>query len=213
MNTFVPASCINPLLIVYAIINASSRDDALTMVSATAVDIVFDSAANQTCSSQNGICPPPADGWMPADGADLDRMLELMPEVQCPQSCHQCPGWELKAEPEAEWFTVQAITLMSPVLFWVFLPFIRGEGSKATLYDIFVCNARRLYAACTTCPCSAFSPLADQIIMLTRVSTPVCRFIRGGICGAESKVPQEEGELGGNLLVDGAGGDSRVSPL
>ena len=35
---------------------------------------------------------------------------------------------------------------MSPILFWLFLPFIRGEGSRETLYDIFVCDARRLCA-------------------------------------------------------------------
>lgn len=132
---------VNPLSIVFTVINASCR------FAAAAVDFVFDSAANQTCSSQNGACPPPAAGWMSADGVGLELEYNLMPEVLCPQSCHQCPGWELKAEPEAEWITVQAITLMSPVLFWVFLPFIRGEGSKATLYDIFVCNARRLYAS------------------------------------------------------------------
>ena len=56
-----------------------------------------DSAVNQSCSSQNGVCPVPTDGWMLGDhpssaaaaGGDNDNVL-------CPQNCHQCPGWVRK---------------------------------------------------------------------------------------------------------------------
>jgi hypothetical protein len=153
----------------------------------------------------------------------------------------------------------QAITLMSPILFWLFLPFIRGEGSRETLYDIFVCNARRLCAfnswnfstqarvrisvsmqraglllqytdafsprlcACACCRSPAgvrclFEPFVYKCDFFTKKARDKHResslkrpFCAGGVCGAESKKQGEGGELGGNLLAGGAGGEEKDS--
>ena len=36
----------------------------------------------------------------------------------------------------------------SPLSFWFFLPFIRGEGTRETKYDLFQCGPDRLAGVC-----------------------------------------------------------------
>ena len=52
------------------------------------------------------------------------------------------------AEPEGQWWAVLSVMSISPIMFWFFLPYIRGEGTRATKYNIFECGADRLAGCC-----------------------------------------------------------------
>jgi predicted nucleic acid-binding Zn ribbon protein len=43
----------------------------------------------------------------------------------CPSTCNECPTWEY-SDPAALWFILMLVSILSPVLVWLFLPFLRG---------------------------------------------------------------------------------------
>ena len=47
-------------------------------------------------------------------------------------------------DPVTEWTVVLVLSILSPLIAWAILPFLRGEGIMATKYDVFVCDAARL---------------------------------------------------------------------
>eukprot|EP01043_Picozoa_sp_COSAG02_P038356 COSAG02_NODE_2949_length_7680_cov_4.274238_6_plen_136_part_00 len=74
-------------------------------------------------------------------------------------TCYQCQpenlvpgaelyetGWEESAS--EGWFVVMSVAMVSPVLSWMILPFLRGEGSKETNYDILICGPARWLGLC-----------------------------------------------------------------
>lgn len=74
-------------------------------------------------------------------------------------TCYQCqpdnlmPGAELYEFGWQEWasegwFVVTIVAMLSPVLSWIILPFLRGEGSKETCYNLFICGPDRLLDLC-----------------------------------------------------------------
>eukprot|EP01050_Picozoa_sp_SAG11_P005331 SAG11_NODE_371_length_10051_cov_5.987741_7_plen_250_part_00 len=76
-------------------------------------------------------CPLPPDGWIVAGGV-----------VQCPSFCSACPGWA--ADTATMWQITLALSMISPVAVWLFLPFIRGEGHRENKYAMLECDGTRL---------------------------------------------------------------------
>ena len=65
---------------------------------------------------QNGVCGAPATGWMlAADGAT----------AVCPENCRECPGWSYS--PHHLWGVLLAVSMVSPLLTWLMLPFLQGQ--------------------------------------------------------------------------------------
>lgn len=91
-------------------------------------------AGGDGCASEQGICDTPASGWAVAAGGG----------VLCPSTCQDCIGWESDAR--ALWTIVLLMSLVSPALVWLCLPFLRGERDGAT--GVLACDARRLRGAC-----------------------------------------------------------------
>ena len=57
-------------------------------------------------------------------------------------TCHDCPGWEEESSPRTLWLMMLLVSLLSPLLVWLFLPFL--TGSTARCYGICSCSASRL---------------------------------------------------------------------
>ena len=89
---------------------------------------------NATCASEEGACDAPAGGWM-CRGHDCA-------DAVCPMTCHDCPGWEEESSPRTLWLMMLLVSLLSPLLVWLFLPFL--TGSTARCYGICSCSASRL---------------------------------------------------------------------
>lgn len=64
--------------------------------------------------------------------------------MDCPSTCPQCPGYQ--SNPSALWFLIFLISLITPLVLWIALPFLRGTGGdlKDRCYGIFRCNLRRV---------------------------------------------------------------------
>eukprot|EP00804_Cyclotella_cryptica_P015564 CCRYP_003587-RA/>CCRYP_003587-RA protein AED:0.02 eAED:0.02 QI:106/1/1/1/0.5/0.33/3/1949/628 len=55
----------------------------------------------------------------------------------CPSTCNECPTWEY-SDPSALWYILMVVSIISPLLVWCFLPFLRGEhNSNGGRYRIF----------------------------------------------------------------------------
>ena len=52
------------------------------------------------------------------------------------------------AQPQLQWWLILFLMCGSPLSFWFFLPFIRGEGSRETHYDLFACGSGRVAGLC-----------------------------------------------------------------
>ena len=89
---------------------------------------------NATCASEEGACDAPAGGWV-CRGDDCG-------DAVCPVTCHDCPGWEEDSSPRTLWLMMLLVSLVSPLLVWLFLPFL--TGSTARCYGICSCGAARL---------------------------------------------------------------------
>ena len=50
----------------------------------------------------------------------------------CPHSCRQCEGWEGEATAQWLWGSVLVSSLCSPLLVWLFLPFLRVSPAAIT---------------------------------------------------------------------------------
>eukprot|EP01047_Picozoa_sp_COSAG01_P058683 COSAG01_NODE_6945_length_3429_cov_1.860961_2_plen_210_part_00 len=85
-------------------------------------------------------CVAPARGWRLAGAAGPAAASTVV--VQCPSSCSDCPGWE--SDTAAMWRVVLLLSVISPVLVWIGLPFIRGEGRRANHYAMWRCDRTRL---------------------------------------------------------------------
>lgn len=70
--------------------------------------------ANGSCASPNSPCPS----------------LDDSPLTHCPATCLQCPGYQ--ARPFELWSIVLGFSLLSPLLVWLLLPFLRGVASPLT---------------------------------------------------------------------------------
>ena len=70
-------------------------------------------AADGECASPTGqLCPEALDGV--AGGA-------------CPLTCHDCPGWSEREHASLMFSVVLAMTLSTPLLLHLFLPFLEGR--------------------------------------------------------------------------------------
>lgn len=65
-----------------------------------------------SCTSQHGECPVPDGGWLGV----------------CPTTCRTCPGWSIPGGGRTLWLVLTCFCTTGPLLVWVTLPFLRGEG-------------------------------------------------------------------------------------
>ena len=47
----------------------------------------------------------------------------------CPLTCNECPTWN-DSNASMLWFILMIISIISPLLVWITLPFLRGENGK-----------------------------------------------------------------------------------
>jgi hypothetical protein len=96
-----------------------------SLLNGTAVDA--NGSIAMTCATQHGPCPPPSGDWI--DGT-------------CPRTCKSCAGWNIPGQGRDLWLALLGLSLCGPLLVWLFLPFLRGEGE---LHDgcYGVCSVRR----------------------------------------------------------------------
>ena len=92
----------------------------------------------------------------PLDSTSTNPVADWCGEVK---TCYQCqpdvlmPGAELKEtgwdeDARANWFLVMFLSWTSPMMAWIALPFLRGEGTRENHYGIFDCGPARLIGLC-----------------------------------------------------------------
>jgi hypothetical protein len=87
------------------------------------------------------------DKALEADWCDgVETCYQCQPENLMPGADLYETGWEESAS--EGWFVVMSVAMVSPVLSWMILPFLRGEGSKETNYDILICGPARWLGLC-----------------------------------------------------------------
>ena len=79
-------------------------------------DAVADGAS--TCGTQHGACVLPTDSSTWGSAA----------RTGCPTTCHDCPGWSIPGNGRYLWLALTVFSLCGPLLVWLLLPFLRGEG-------------------------------------------------------------------------------------
>ena len=71
---------------------------------------------------------------------------ECQPERLMPAADLYTDGWHQDAR--TAWLIVLLTSIASPIIAWMILPFLRGEGSKATNFDICKCDIARVSGLC-----------------------------------------------------------------
>ena len=89
-----------------------------------------------------------ADKDLTADWCDeVKTCYQCQPEVLMPSAeLYGTSGWDENAR--GNWTLVMALSFTSPILAWIALPFLRGDGSKENYYGIFECSPARLIGVC-----------------------------------------------------------------
>mmetsp|Transcript_42702 Transcript_42702/g.74821 ORF Transcript_42702/g.74821 Transcript_42702/m.74821 type:complete len:657 (+) Transcript_42702:87-2057(+) len=73
----------------------------------------------------------------------LDNMQQV-----CPTTCIECPSWE-PINPSTFWYILVSISIASPILAWVFLPFIRGRHTREDrCYGLCSMSVNRFVGIC-----------------------------------------------------------------
>ena len=117
------------------------------------------SHSNSSCASQQGVCAAPPGGWLAEDSG----------AVVCPASCTECPGWLQQSQPMRLWGWILGVSLLSPLLLFVLLPFLRVRRLQSEhCGGIWAAerwrSGRWLRELCAACDDS------DEIVCYSRVS-------------------------------------------
>ena len=88
-----------------------------------------------------------SDSALEADWCDaVTTCYQCQPENLMPGADLYETGWHESAR--EGWLVVTLVAMISPVLSWMILPFLRGEGSKETTYNLFNCGPDRFLGLC-----------------------------------------------------------------
>jgi hypothetical protein len=77
---------------------------------------------------------------------DVTTCYQCQPENLMPGADLYETGWQEHAGDA--WLVMLLVSMTSPLLVWIMLPFLRGEGTSETYYDIFTCGPGRLAGIC-----------------------------------------------------------------
>lgn len=77
--------------------------------------------------------------------ASIQRTCKLFLDVgSCPTTCIECPTWK-ETNPSTFWYLLMLMSVVSPMMVWVFLPFLRDKNARSDrCYGVFIMNRRRL---------------------------------------------------------------------
>jgi len=66
----------------------------------------------------------------------------------CPMTCTECPTWE-PTHVATFWYILVIISITSPILAWIFLPFLRGRHTRENRwYGIYSMSINRFFGIC-----------------------------------------------------------------
>ena len=112
-------------------------------------------ASGSGCYSQHGgvetrkFCAAPS--FNMSDGSvSAGWLKDSAGAVVCPATCHDCPGWEALSEPVTLWAIILGTSLLTPLLLWLCLPYLRasGETPQGKQYGILRCGPMRVAGVC-----------------------------------------------------------------
>ena len=106
--------------------------------------------AGEFCENMRWEMLDPLDSASKAKSPDwcdaIKTCYQCQPEVLMPGAELKEMGWDEDAR--ANWFLVMFLSFSSPVMAWLALPFLRGDGTRENYYGIFECGPARLLGMC-----------------------------------------------------------------
>ena len=103
--------------------------------------------AGQFCPDMKWRVLESSDDALEAEWCDaVSTCYQCQPENLMPGAELYETGWHESAR--EGWIVVALVAMLSPVLSWLILPYLRGEGSKETSYNLFNCGPDRFLGVC-----------------------------------------------------------------